>query len=189
MVQQGMRNRVSGVEVISSRDGDRVEHAWREITTIRERRALYQSQTMQEQRAMQERDVVQEQRAAVDRQVAADAVAAEAALAAKVEAKLARAAAKEPTSWTFLSNYSHVLLLIAASPGTRMRDLAEKVGITERAIHRIVDDLTVAGYLKVYKTGRRNRYEVQVEMHLRHAAEAHRSVGELVQFVQMVEGK
>jgi DNA-binding IclR family transcriptional regulator len=85
--------------------------------------------------------------------------------------------------WTFLSNYAHVLLMIAANPEARMRDLAEQVGITERAIHRIVDDLASGGYLRIFKLGRRNRYEVQTEMRLRHPAEAHRSIGELVKFV------
>jgi len=87
--------------------------------------------------------------------------------------------------WTFLSNYAHVLLLIAANPETRMRDLAERVGITERAIHRIVDDLAVAGYLRIFKLGRRNRYEVQAEMRLRHPAESHRCIGDLIKFVAM----
>jgi len=89
------------------------------------------------------------------------------------------------SGWTFLSNYSHVLLLIAAHPETRMRDLAEQVGITERAVHRIVDELSHAGYVKIFKLGRRNRYEVQPEMRLRHPSEAHRNIGELIRFVQL----
>jgi hypothetical protein len=85
--------------------------------------------------------------------------------------------------WTFLTNYAHVMLLIAANPETRMRDLAERVGITERAIHRIVDDLAGAGYIRIFKLGRRNHYEVQTQMRLRHPAEAHRCIGDLIKFV------
>ena len=52
-----------------------------------------------------------------------------------------------PHQFTFLTNYAHVLLLIASDPGILMRELALQIGITERAVQRIVDDLTTAGYL------------------------------------------
>ena len=61
-----------------------------------------------------------------------------------------------------------------------MRDVADLVGITERAVQRIVNELSEAGYLRVTKDGRRNIYEVHSELPLRHPIEAHRSVGELL---------
>ena len=61
-----------------------------------------------------------------------------------------------------------------------MRDVADLVGITERAVQRIVNELSEAGYLRVTKEGRRNIYEVHLELPLRHPIEAHRSVGELL---------
>jgi DNA-binding transcriptional regulator LsrR (DeoR family) len=61
-----------------------------------------------------------------------------------------------------------------------MRDVADLVGITERAVQRIVNELSEAGYLRVTKDGRRNIYEVHLELPLRHPIEAHRSVGELL---------
>lgn len=61
-----------------------------------------------------------------------------------------------------------------------MRDVADLVGITERAVQRIVNELSEAGYLRVTKEGRRNIYEVHSELPLRHPIEAHRSVGELL---------
>ncbi len=64
----------------------------------------------------------------------------------------------QPHEFTFLTNYAHVLLLIASDPSILMRELASQIGITERAVQRIVDDLTTAGYLVVTKDGRRNRY-------------------------------
>lgn len=87
------------------------------------------------------------------------------------------------SAWTFLTNHSHVLLLIAKEPEIRMRELADKVGITERAVQRIVDDLVTGGYLTVEKQGRRNRYEVVVGQHLRHAVENSRTIGELIRMV------
>jgi predicted transcriptional regulator len=74
-------------------------------------------------------------------------------------------------TWTFLTNHAHVLLCIAADPGIRLRDVAVKVGITERATQRIVADLIEGGYLASYKEGRRNRYEVNPDQPFRHPIE------------------
>ena len=62
--------------------------------------------------------------------------------------------------WTFLSNHAQVLLCVAHDPSSRLRDIGERVGITERAAHRIVDELVVAGYLTRERRGRRNRYGI-----------------------------
>jgi predicted ArsR family transcriptional regulator len=85
--------------------------------------------------------------------------------------------------WTFLSNYTHVLLCIAETPGIRLRDVAERVGITERAVQRIVADLEEAGYLSRSREGRRNHYEVHAERPLRHSVVAHRDVGLLLELI------
>ena len=87
--------------------------------------------------------------------------------------------ASEPI-WTFLTNHAHVLLAISAEPQIRMKDIASQVGITERAAHRIVSDLEIAGYLKVSKIGRRNNYSVLRNLPLRHPAERHHRIGELL---------
>src|SRR4051794_5810167 len=63
-------------------------------------------------------------------------------------------------SWVFLSNHAHVLLCIAQDPMSRARDIAERVGITERAAQRIVADLIRERYITRTKVGRRNRYEI-----------------------------
>ena len=85
-----------------------------------------------------------------------------------------------PNSWTFLTNHSHVLLCIAENPDVRLRDVAEQVGITERATQRIVAELEAAGYLSHEKVGRRNRYEVHPDLPLRHPLEDHLSIGALL---------
>ncbi len=90
---------------------------------------------------------------------------------------------QQKTTWTFLTNHSHVLLLIARDPETRMRDLADRVGITERAVQRIIDELREGGYLTITRQGRRNLYEVRGEPHLRHPVEAARTVGDLIRMV------
>jgi hypothetical protein len=85
--------------------------------------------------------------------------------------------------WTFLTNHAHVLFCIAQDPEVRLRDVASRVGITERAVQRIVTDLEGEGYLVVSKEGRRNRYEVRYDLPLRHPIERHRSVKSLIDLV------
>ncbi|GMQ80223.1 MAG: hypothetical protein BMS9Abin04_177 [Planctomycetia bacterium] len=79
-------------------------------------------------------------------------------------------------NWTFLSNHAHVLLAISGDPELRLRDVAEKVGITERAVQGIVADLVDAGYLTRVRSGRRNRYQVHTQHVLRHAMLSHQNV-------------
>ncbi|MCY2959678.1 MAG: winged helix-turn-helix domain-containing protein [Planctomycetota bacterium] len=87
-------------------------------------------------------------------------------------------------SWTFLTNHAHVLLSLARDPGTRVRDVAAAVGITERAVMRILRELEAADYLRVTREGRRNRYEVRSEQPLRHPIEAHRNVSALLDLIE-----
>lgn len=88
-----------------------------------------------------------------------------------------------PSGWTFLTNHAHVLFCIAKDPEVRLRDVAAQVGITERAVQRIVTDLEGAGYLTVSKEGRRNRYQVHPDAPLRHPIERHRTVRALLDLV------
>ena len=83
-------------------------------------------------------------------------------------------------SWTFLTNHAHVLICIAEQPDVRIRDIAVRVGITERAAQRIVADLADEGYVVRKRVGRRNEYEVNKDVPLRHPQQRHRSVGEIV---------
>ncbi len=85
--------------------------------------------------------------------------------------------------WTFLSNHAHVLVSIANEPEVRLREVANRVGITERAVQRIVADLEEAGYLSRSRAGRRNRYAVHLDRPLRHPIESHLEVGALLHFV------
>ncbi len=86
-------------------------------------------------------------------------------------------------SWTFLTNHSHVLILLAAQAELPLREVAARVGITERAVQRIVTDLEEARVLKRTKVGRQNRYTLELTVRLRHPIEAHRSVGDLVAMI------
>ena len=82
--------------------------------------------------------------------------------------------------WTFLSNHSHVLVCLSENAATRLRDVAYRVGITERAVQRIVAELVDAGYLTRSRHGRSNRYTVHRDQPLRHTIEMHRTVGDLL---------
>ncbi len=86
--------------------------------------------------------------------------------------------------WTFLTNHAHVLLCIARDPAIRLRDVAQSVGITERATQRIVADLVFAGYLERARVGRRNHYEVNGELHFRHPIEQRNTIGSLLTILQ-----
>ena len=85
--------------------------------------------------------------------------------------------------WTFLTNHAHVLLCLAQEPERRMREVAALVGITERAVQRIIADLEEAGYLDRIREGRRNRYEVRADLPMRHPVEQHRQVSALLDIV------
>jgi DNA-binding MarR family transcriptional regulator len=86
--------------------------------------------------------------------------------------------------WTFLTNHSHVLICLSREPDLRLRDVAERVHITERAVQRIVADLEEAGILTRTRDGRRNHYEVHADKALRHPVEAHCSVKNLLEMVE-----
>lgn len=94
-----------------------------------------------------------------------------------------RTADPSRAQWTFLSNHAHVLLLLARDPEIRLRDVADVVGITERAVQRIVADLEEGRYIERERIGRRNRYRVHPEMPLRHPIEAHRRIASLIALV------
>lgn len=93
-------------------------------------------------------------------------------------------AAQAPAArWTFFSNHAHVLFCLARDPHARLREVADTVGITERAVQKIVAELESAGVLSRRREGRRNRYTVHRDVPLRHNVEAHRNVGELLKLV------
>ena len=79
--------------------------------------------------------------------------------------------------WRFLSNHTQVLLAIAHNPDARLRDIADTVGITERAAQRIVADLVKSGYLVRERVGRRNRYRINREAKIRHEAQLGQEIG------------
>lgn len=74
--------------------------------------------------------------------------------------------------WTFLTNHGHVLVALSRSPDARVRDLADEVGISERAAASILRDLESAGYISKQRVGRRNTYRLDPDMRLRHPAES-----------------
>ena len=85
--------------------------------------------------------------------------------------------------WTFLTNHAHVLILIKAQPELILREVAARVGITERAVQRIIQDLESAGFIQRQKVGRQNQYLVLTEQPLRHPIEAHRTIGDLIKLI------
>lgn len=97
--------------------------------------------------------------------------------------------APEPTTreiastWTFLSNHSHVLVLLHQDSEMVLREVAQRVGITERAVQRIIVDLEADGFIEREKVGRQNRYRVLLDRSLRHPIESHRTIGDLLRMI------
>ena len=87
---------------------------------------------------------------------------------------------EHPSSWTFLTNHTQVLLRLAEDPNVRLRDVAESVGITERAAQRILADLVTAGDVERTRVGRRNEYAVNREQAMRHVAQLDHDIGSLL---------
>lgn len=86
-------------------------------------------------------------------------------------------------NWTFLTNHAHVLLCLSREHHDTLREVSQCVGITERAVQRIVADLESAGIIARERIGRRNRYKVNTALPLRHDLEAHKTVGDLMAMV------
>jgi DNA-binding Lrp family transcriptional regulator len=85
--------------------------------------------------------------------------------------------------WTFFSNYGHVLVCLERDHSIRLRDVAREVGITERAVQKIVRDMQDAGFITVTKQGRNNRYRINKRKTLRHSLESHCTVGKLLALI------
>jgi predicted transcriptional regulator len=64
-----------------------------------------------------------------------------------------------------------------------MREIATIVGLTERAVQRIIDELTTSGFIAVTKDGRRNRYQIRMDHPLDHPVEQQCNLGELLRFM------
>jgi DNA-binding IclR family transcriptional regulator len=88
-------------------------------------------------------------------------------------------------TWRFLSNHTQVLLLLHRDPNVRFRDIAQHVGITERAAQRIVADLIESGYVESERVGRRNRYRIRTDIAMRHPAQHGHEIGEVLKLLQL----
>lgn len=92
---------------------------------------------------------------------------------------------KTPKPWRFVTNHTQVLLCIARDPDARLRDIAETVGITERAVQRIVSDLVEAGFVKRERNGRRSTYTLDRAIKMRHPSQFDHEVGELIDLLAL----
>lgn len=87
------------------------------------------------------------------------------------------------STWTYLTNHFHVLLVLYKDPDARIRDMADQVGITERAVQKILAELTETKVISSEKVGRRNTYTIDESVHLKHPLENKHSVGELLKIL------
>jgi predicted ArsR family transcriptional regulator len=87
--------------------------------------------------------------------------------------------------WHFLTSHTQVLLCIQRDPNVRLRDIAQTVGITERAAQRIVTDLVEDGFVARERVGRRNVYTVNRAAHMRHPSQLEHEIGELLDVLRL----
>lgn len=92
-------------------------------------------------------------------------------------------------TWSFLTNHARVLICIARDPGIRLREIGEAVGITERAAHRIVVELSEAGYVSRRRIGRRNHYTIRSELPVPDALARDQRVGDLLAILTAGNGQ
>lgn len=86
-------------------------------------------------------------------------------------------------SWTFFSNHTHVLVCLTHTPQPTMRQMAIQVGITERAVQRVLVNLIDASVVSVKKAGRRNQYKIDLNQQLRHPLQSHKTIGEFLRLI------
>ncbi len=86
-------------------------------------------------------------------------------------------------AWTFLTNHTHVLVCLAQREDMTLREVAQAVGITERAVHTIVGALETEGVLTRSREGQRNRYRLNRQYRLRHPLESHRRIGDILELI------
>ena len=89
----------------------------------------------------------------------------------------------ERPPWSFLTNHAQVLACIARDPAVRLREIGDRVGITERAVHRIVGELATAGYLALERRGRRSHYTIQSHLPLPDPLARGQKVGDLLRIL------
>ena len=88
------------------------------------------------------------------------------------------------SSWTFFTNHAHVLLCLYNNPERPLREISLEVGITERAVQRIVAELAEDGFLEIEKQGRQNVYKMHLNRPLRHGLEAHRTIEDVLKVLK-----
>jgi Mn-dependent DtxR family transcriptional regulator len=93
------------------------------------------------------------------------------------------------SDWAFFSNYGHVLIFLAENPKARLRDVSAAIGITERAVQKIVHDLQASDFLTIKKQGRRNQYKINRRKHLRHRVVSGATVGQLINTINFPPDK
>jgi predicted ArsR family transcriptional regulator len=94
----------------------------------------------------------------------------------------------DPKPWRFVTNHTQVLLCISRDGDVRLRDVAETVGITERAAQRILADLVEAGFVERKRVGRRNHYSIDRSAKMRHPAQMDQEIGDLLDLLSSTEG-
>ena len=89
--------------------------------------------------------------------------------------------------WTFVTNHTQVLLCLAQNPDIRLRDVAQAIGITERAAQRILSDLVETGYVERTRVGRRNHYTINRDRAMRHTAQLNHQIGGLLDLLELAQ--
>lgn len=90
--------------------------------------------------------------------------------------------------WTIFSNHGHVLVCLVRNPESKLRDIAIDVGITERAVQRIIGELEESEVIKRSRIGRRNHYDIDLDKPLRHPLEEHQTLASVMNIIAQKTG-
>ena len=83
--------------------------------------------------------------------------------------------------WTFLTNHALVLSLIARNPSITALELSRVIGITERAVRRVIADIHDGGYISKKRAGRGISYSISPDLQLRHETHQDIAVGDFLE--------
>lgn len=89
--------------------------------------------------------------------------------------------------WSLLTNHGRLLLAIENEPGLRVREMADRLDLSERGVALILRDLREAGYVDSRREGRRTFYSVVPDKPMRRDSLRHQTVGQLLRLLSAAE--
>ena len=81
--------------------------------------------------------------------------------------------------WRFVTNHATVLFEVVLDPDARIQDIATRLGLTERTVRSVLNDLAASNYVTRTKVGRSYQYALVDDTRMRHSRLRHIPISEL----------